>query len=462
MNAYCRSHLKSVPSPLRMPSLDILALLLAVVLVAMNGFFVATEFAIVKVRPTRIEELIRKQRPGARTTRKLISNIDTLLSATQLGITLASLGLGWVGEPALARLLTPLFEEMGIVDPTWMHRISLAVAFVILTFLHILCGELVPKWMAIARAETVALAFAYPMRVFYLTFYPLVWPLNVAARGLMRLGGAKWQSHPELHSEEEIKMIVSQARSAGLLSAARSEVLKKAMSLPTKNARGLMVPRNEVAFLDVNETLEENMARAAESGHTRLPLCDRELDDVIGIIDIREVLFKARHGDVDLRALATPVAYLPELMSGERLLAEFRARHIPMAIVVDEYGGASGIVTPADVVAAVMGEFEDEEESELKPLPGGAYDVEGTVTLEEIENVLKVTLSVRDMRTVAGFLMTRLGRMPKVGDRISESGYSFNVVEVSGPRIAKIRIQREITREMHPPATPSAPQAKPV
>jgi CBS domain containing-hemolysin-like protein len=446
-----------------MPAIDIdvLALLLAIVLVAMNAFFVATEFAIVKVRPTRIEELIRKQRPGARTTRKIISNIDAYLSAAQLGITLASLGLGWVGEPAFARLIQPWLASIGIIDEAWVHRIALAAAFTIITFLHIILGEQAPKFLAIFRAEAVALAVAYPMRVFYIVFFPFIWPLNFLAMWALKVAGVTGLAYgADHHSEEEIKLIVSQARSAGLLSAARSEVLKKAMSLPTKNARHLMVPRSEVAYLDVNEGLEENLARAADSGHTRLPLCDRELDDVLGIIDIREVLFKARADSIDLRAMASPVVYLPELMSGERLLAEFRARHIPMAIVVDEYGGASGIVTPADVVSAVMGEFEDEEESDLKALPGGAYDVEGTVTLEEIENVLKVTLSVRDMRTVAGFLMTRLGRMPRVGDRITEAGYVFHVVEVSGPRIVKIRIQREVARDARP-GTPQPPASPP-
>ncbi|MBI5510061.1 MAG: HlyC/CorC family transporter [Deltaproteobacteria bacterium] len=439
-----------------MPSFDLLALLLALALVALNGFFVATEFAIVKVRPTRIEELIRKHRPGARTTRHMISNIDAYLSAAQLGITLASLGLGWVGEPAFARLIAPHLHTVGISDPVWVDRIALAAAFSLLTLLHIVVGEQAPKFLAIFRAEAVALAIAYPMRLFYTLCLPLIWPLNGLARLALRLAGvAGMRPGADYHSEEELKIIVSQARSAGLLSAARSDVLRRAMSLPTKNARTLMVPRGEVAFLDINETFEENLARASDSGHARFPLCDRELDDVLGIVDIREILFKARHGPIDLRALAAPAVYLPELMSGERLLAEFRARRIPMAVVVDEYGGASGIVTPADVVAAVMGEFEEEDDTYVKPLPGGAYDVEGTVTLEEIENVLKVSLSIRDMRTVGGFLMTRLGRMPKVGDKVIEAAHVFNVIEVHGPRIAKIRIQRETPRDQRaaPPPT---------
>ena len=440
--------------------MDVLALLLALGLVGLNAFFVATEFAIVKVRPTRIEELIRKHRPGATAARRVIQNIDGFLSATQLGITLASLGLGWIGEPAFARLIDGPLISVGVTDPVWIHRISLASAFVIITFLHIVVGELAPKSLAIRRAETVALAVAYPMRVFYTVFFPVIWALNGVANALLRATGIGGSGHGhEHHSEEEIKIILTQARSAGLLSASRSELLRKVLSLPAKTARHLMVPRNEVIFLDVNLSLEENLARAMESGHTRFPLCDRELDDVIGVVDIREVLFRCRSGGVELRGLATPAPYFPELMSGERLLVEFRARRVTMAVVVDEYGGASGIVTPADVVTAVLGDLAEDSEVEVVPLPGGAYDVDGIAPIEEVEETLKTSLNANNMRTVAGFLMERLGRMPRVGDRVVEGGYAFNIIEVAGPRVRRVRIQRESTRETRGVAAPAAPQA---
>ena len=423
--------------------MDAIALLLAFALVALNGFFVATEFAIVKVRPTRIEELIRKHRPGALIVRRVIANLDTYLSATQLGITLASLGLGWIGEPAFARLLLPPLAYLGVTDAYWSHTIGLAAAFFIISFLHIVAGELAPKSIAIRRAEAVALAVAYPMRVFYVLFFPAIWALNGLSNALLRATGVTGGSHTEHHSEEEIKIILTQARSAGLLSASRSDLLRKVLTLPAKTARHLMVPRNEVIFFDVNLPLEENLQRAMASGHTRFPLCDRELDDVIGVVDIRDGLYKARQGDVDLRSLAETAPYFPELMSAERLLIEFRQRRATMAVVVDEYGGASGIVTPADVVSAVMGDLAEDGEVELVPLPGGAYDVDGIVPLEEIEDTLKTSLNADNMRTVAGFLMERLGRMPRVGDRVVEGGYSFNIIEISGPRVRKVRIQRE-------------------
>ena len=434
--------------------MDIIALLLAFALVALNAFFVATEFAIVKVRPTRIEELIRKQRSGAHAARRLIANLDGYLSATQLGITLASLGLGWIGEPAFARLMAAPLAALSITDPTWQHRISLATAFLTISFLHIVAGELAPKSIAIRRAESVALAVAYPMRLFYVLFFPAIWALNGLSNALLRATGVTGAGHAEHHSEEEIKIILSQARSAGLLSASRSELLRKVLTLPAKTARHLMVPRNEVVFLDLNLTLEENVNRAMEAGHTRFPLCDRELDDVVGVLDIRDVLYRSRQDTIDLRALAHPAPYFPELMSAERLLIEFRQRRATMAVVVDEYGGASGIVTPADVISAVMGDLAEEGEADVVPLPGGAYDVDGIAPLEEIEETLKVSLNANNMRTVAGFLMERLGRMPRVGDRVAEAGYTFNIVEVSGPRVRKVRIQRETN-----PAAPATPRA---
>ena len=443
--------------------MDLIALLAAGALVALNAFFVATEFAIVKVRPTRIEELIRKHRPGALAVRRVIGHLDGYLSATQLGITLASLGLGWIGEPAFARLLAGPLQHLGVVDEAWAHTIGLVAAFMTISFLHIVCGELAPKSVAIRRAESVAMAVAYPMRVFYTLFFPAIWCLNALSNALLRATGVTEGGHSDHHSEEEIKIILTQARSAGLLSASRSDLLRKVLTLPAKTARHLMVPRNEVLFLDINATLEENLERAMGSGHTRFPLCDRELDDVIGVVDMREVLYQARRGSVDLRSLAEAAPYFPELMSAERLLVEFRQRHATMAVVVDEYGGASGIVTPADVVSAVMGDLAEDSEAEVVPLPGGAYDVDGIAPLEEIEETLKISLNADNMRTVAGFLMERLGRMPRVGDRVVESGYAFNILEVSGPRVRRVRIQREAplpravptSTAPRPPGTPA-------
>jgi CBS domain containing-hemolysin-like protein len=441
--------------------MDLLALLLAIALVFLNGFFVATEFAIVKVRPTRIQELLAQHRPGAKAATQLTRNLDGYLSATQLGITLASLGLGWIGEPAFAALLNgPMQYWFGITDPEVLQKAALASAFLTITVLHIVIGELVPKSLAILRSESVALAVGYPMQLFYWLFWPGIATLNGLASVIVKRLGVTEGVHLEgHHSEEEIAIILGQARSAGLLSASRSDVLKRALSLPSKTARHLMVPRNEVIFFDLHHDNQENLARAMESGHTRFPLCKRELDDVIGIVDVRDILHRSLSGDdFDWQDLASPPTYFPEMMSAERLLSEFRSRRITVAVIVDEYGGASGIVTAADVVSPVMGDLEaDDDEHDVVELPSGAFDADGLTPLEEVESAIKITISTDDMRTVAGFLMERLGRMPKMGDRVHEGGFTFQVLEVTGPKVGHVRIQRDSLGDTRPTAPSASP-----
>ena len=437
--------------------MDILALLSALALVALNGFFVATEFAIVKVRPTRIEELIRKRKAGAHMVKRITANLDGYLSATQLGITLSSLGLGWLGEPAFASLLRRPLAQLHLVNDETLTVVSFTCAFTMISFLHIVAGELAPKSMAILRAEAVSLAVAYPMRFFYVLFFPFVWALNRVAGILLKMAGVgSLDEGVDNHSEDELKIILAQARRSGNVGGDRGELLRKAMSLPEKTVGHLMVPRNDVIFFDVNLTVTENLKRAQQAGHTHFPLCDRELDDVIGSLDVRDVLFKAREREVDLRELAEPAVYLPEIMSAERLLSEFRSRGLSMAVVVDEYGGAAGIVTATDLAAAVMGEMDDDE-VDMVALPGGAYDVDGVAPLEEVEEALGVSFDVGDeVRTLAGFLMKRMGRVPRPGDRLGFSGYTFQVMDIHGPRIRRIRIQRDQVGVAPPHAGASA------
>jgi len=423
--------------------MDILSLLLAFCLVLLNGFFVATEFAIVKVRPSRIEELIRSKRPGAQGVRHLVTHLDAYLSATQLGITFASLGLGWLGEPAFARLIEWPLRHMGIVDEVWIHRIAMVFAFGTISFLHIVIGELAPKSLALLRAESVAVFAAYPMRVFHALFYPFIYVLNGVSTWVLKCFGFNPDgSEGEMHSEEELKIILAQARSAGLLAGPRAELLQKAIELSTKTARHMMVPRNEVIILDINVKFADNLARVQDSEHSRFPLCDRELDHALGVVHIRDLLNMANanpHGDI--QTIAKPIFYFPEIMRGDKLLSEFPKRDGRMAIVVDEYGGASGILTPGDIVGTVMGDLADSVDTDVVTLPSGAYEVDGVAELDEIEDLLHLDLALDDITTVAGFLMVRLGRMPVQGDQVRESGYIFHVAQVSGPKVKKVRIQ---------------------
>ncbi len=427
--------------------MTILALLAALALLLLNAFFVATEFAIVKVRPTRIEALIAQNRAGAAAVQRMLANLDGYLSIIQLGISVASIGLGSLGEVALDSLLDLAGLELpeGIPDG--------AVAVAIVTILHVVLGELAPKSLAIARSEQVAMWAAYPMRIFYVIFFIPSWLLNSLSNLCLRVVGLPSAAHASAEggvSEEEIRIILGQARSAGLLRANRADLLRKAMSLPQRPARHLMVPRNDVAFFDLNLPLEQNLERVMPAGHGRYPLCDRELDDVRGIMDVRAVLYALQKGEIEpsmtglaYNQFAVTPHYFPESMTGERLLAEFRQHSIRMAIIVDEYGGASGIVTPADIVTVVMGDFDDDNETEVVQLPGGAYDVEGTTPLEDLKETLRIDIPSEEMRTVAGFLMQHLGRMPRIGDRVVHAGFAFDVLDVQGPRVKKVRIHRD-------------------
>lgn len=430
-----------------------LSLLLAFCLVLLNGFFVATEFAIVKLRPSRIEELIRSKRSGAQAVRHLVTNLDAYLSATQLGITFASLGLGWIGEPAFARIIEWPLAWLGIDDPVWVHRIAMVSAFAIISFLHIVVGELAPKSLALLRPETVALFAAYPMRLFHALFFPLIWALNGVARRILKFFGLSFDvGEGEIHSEEELKIILSQARSAGLLAGPRADLLRKSIELSTKTARHMMVPRNEVTILDIHASFADNLARVQSSSHSRFPICDRELDQALGVVHIRDIMQMARDEPRDsIESIATPISYFPEIMRGDRLLAEFPKRESRMAIVVDEYGGASGILTPSDIVATVMGDLGDSDESEVVALPSGAYEVEGVTEIEEIEGILNVKLEVDEVTTVAGFLMQRLGRMPVQGDLVREAEFSFQVTRIVGPKIKKVKIQALENATLAPP-----------
>jgi CBS domain containing-hemolysin-like protein len=423
--------------------MDILSILLAFCLVLLNGFFVATEFAIVKVRPSRIEELIRSKRSGAQGVRHMVTHLDAYLSATQLGITFASLGLGWLGEPAFARLVEWPLMMVGVEDPVWIHRIAMVFAFGTISFLHIVIGELAPKSLALLRAESVAVFAAYPMRVFHTLFYPFIYVLNGVSTWILKCTGLIPDGiEGDLHSEEELKIILAQARSAGLLAGPRAEVLQKAIELSTKTARHMMVPRNEVIVLDINAKFSDNLERVQDSEHSRFPLCDRELDHALGVVHIRDLLNMANSNpDGAIQDIATPIFYFPEIMRGDRLLSEFPKRDGRMAIVVDEYGGASGILTSGDIVGSVMGDLVDSIDTDVVTLPSGAYEVEGVAEIDEIEDLLNLDLELDDITTVAGFMMQRLGRMPIQGDQVREAGFIFQITEIAGPKVKKVKIQ---------------------
>ena len=440
--------------------MDLAPLGLALALVVANGFFVAFEFALVKVRPTQLRALIEHGSAGAKLTLRMRDRLDAYLSASQVGITLASLGLGWVGEPAFARLIEPGIVRLAPnteYAQQVAHTIGLVSAFALITFLHIVVGEQVPKTLAIQRSESTAIALSWPMRVFFTVFYPAIWLLNVGTRAVARIFGLKVTSETqEALGEEELRMIFTSSAEAGLIKHPQAELLQRALAMVEKTARQVLVPRTQMRYVDLEEPLERNVAEARASGHTWLPVCRGNLDQVEGVLNVKDLFFLLSRGELkSIAQVQRPVLFVPENVTLEQLLSEFRRRKKQMAVVVDEHGGTSGIVTISDVVAELVGEVAElgRKVVPVKTLPGGRLELPGTAQLDDLEHTLEVKFDVEEgeVTTLGGYLMAKLGKVPAAGDTWSIDEYQLRVVSMDGPRVLTVRVEPK----QPPPGSPS-------
>jgi CBS domain containing-hemolysin-like protein len=420
-------------------------LLLGLLLVALNGFFVAAEFALAKVRSTQIEPHVQAGERRARLAAHMLRHLDAYLSATQLGITLASIALGWVGEPAFAWLIQPLVAHVPGVSPALLHSISLTAAFAAVSVLHIVFGELVPKSIAIRLPRGTTLWTAAPLYVFYWAMFPAIWLLNHTANGILRLVGIRPVGEHEIaHTEEELRLLLASRQSAELSEEKRG-LLANVFELFDRVARQVMVPRADVVFLSTTRSLADNLGIARGSGHTRFPLCDGDLDRIVGVVHIKD-LFRSERVPEDLRRIARPVKFVPESTPLDKLLTRMRSERLHLAAVIDEYGGVSGIVTLENVIEEIVGPIQDEfdaEKPELVDRGDGVWQVSGSMLVMDLEDELGLELSDRDEDTVAGLVLSELGRRPRVGDRVEVAGLGFEVLEVQGNRIRSLRLVRE-------------------
>ena len=427
------------PEPLFSP---LVGLLLGLALVALNGFFVAAEFALAKVRPTQVDAAVRAGDGRARVARHMLRHLDAYLSATQLGITLASIALGWVGEPAFAWLIEPWVARLPGASPALLHSLSLTAAFATVSVLHIVFGELVPKSVAIRAPQGTALWTAFPLYAFYWLAFPAIWLLNHAANGILRLAGLRPASeHDIAHSEEEIRLLLA-SRHGAELSDDKRDLLANVFELSERIARQVMVPRADAVYLSTRLPLAANLATARASGHTRFPLCDGDLDRVVGVVHIKD-LFRAERVPDDLTLLARPVRFVPETTPLDKLLARMRSERLHLAAVIDEYGGVSGLVTLENVIEEIVGPIQDEfdaERPELVARGEGVYQVSGAMLVVDLEDELGLEFSDRDEDTVAGLVLSELGRRPRVGDRVEVAGLRFEVLEVQGTRVRALRL----------------------
>jgi CBS domain containing-hemolysin-like protein len=415
-------------------------------LILANAFFVAAEFALVKVRGARIEDLARRGSPLARVARRVINNLDTSLAAAQLGVTLASLGLGWIGEPTVAQLIEPLLNFVGIWSPTVVHGSSFAVAFVLITALHIIVGEQMPKFLGIRNSQEVALWTSLPFLLFSWCFYPALWALNACANGLLRLLGVRDVSAQELaHSEEELRVILSESQRHGALSAGKVNLLENVLDMAGRTAMEVMVPRPDIDYLSLNKNWKENLEAIYRTGHTRYPLCETDIDHVIGMVHIKDIFLQRIEikSPADLLKIKREVLLVPESRPLEALQQDFQQRRLHMAIIVDEYGSTTGLVTLEDILEELVGEIQDEFDAEPPKLEltseGAAVD--GQMLLAEVTEALGLAeVEVKDTHTIGGYVNAQLGRIARIGDTVNLDDHRVKVVEMSGRRITRVLI----------------------
>jgi putative hemolysin len=434
---------------------SILGLVAVALLVLANGFFVATEFAIVAARRSRLEQLAAAGHPTAQAARDIVGHLDAYIAACQLGITMASLALGWIGEPAFAHLIEPPLERLvGQFAPVAGHGLSAGIAFALITALHIVIGELAPKGFALQRPEGTALWVARPMQLFYLLFRWPITALNAVGNGVLRLFGLRPAAgHEMVHSVEELRLLVTGMQEAGVVEASEARIASRAFQFGDLTAGALMTPRTEIEAVPITAGRDVLLARARSTSHSRLLVYEGSLDNVVGVLHVRD-LFKVLDAPpeaFDLRTLLRPVLVAPASKPADDLLDEMRAARRQMALVVDEYGGTAGIVTLENLVEALVGRIEEESTLEgdviLATAPqvetDGSLVLDGLTRLDEFEEMtgLRVEREMHEaVETLGGLVMTGLGRLPVVGDEVTTAGRTLRVEQLDGRRVALVRL----------------------
>ena len=426
----------------------VLAKLAAIsVLVGLNGFFVACEFAIVKVRGSQLEGLIDEGNLRASFVKHVRSHLDAYLSATQLGITLASLALGWVGEQFLAQMLQPFFGLLHIYSHAFVTTVSVALAFVGITFLHIVFGELGPKYTAIGNPLGVALRLIRPLGLFYTVFRPAIWLLHKSSNLLLqRLLRLKPVPATELaHSEEELRLILEQSEKVHEVSPLGRQLVVNVLDLRDRVVRDIMTPRGEVVYLDLEEDFETNLKKVIESRHTRFPLCRGHLDNTVGLVHVKELVPMMRDRQPDLMRIRRELIPVPEMMALEKLLNLFLGRHAHLAMVVDEYGGTVGMVTLENVLEELVGDIQDEfdaEKEEFRKLNENEFVVDGALGLYELHDTAGLELESADVSTIGGYVTHLLGHLPRQGEQVQIGDYLVTVTQADSRRVRQLHFRK--------------------
>lgn len=423
-----------------------LLIVLAFFLVLLNGFFVLSEFAIVKVRRSRLEELSKAGVPNAKLALKMSGELDSYLSATQLGITLSSLALGWIGEPAVAKLLEVPFAYIFGERKDLITLVSFIIAFTFITLTHVVMGELIPKSIAIAKSEKMSLGIAKPLHVFWILFYPFIKIFDkLAAFFLRKMGIEHACEHESAHSEEELKFIAGESLKGGYIDSVEEEIIKNAVDFSDTIAKEVMTPRQDMVCLDAEDSYEENIQVIKNTRHTRYPYCKGDKDTILGMLHIRDILeneFSERPAH-DLDKLVRDMIIVPESASIASVLAKMNRRQIHTALVIDEYGGTSGLLTMEDIIEEIMGDIADEHDpkssDECRQLDENTFDFDGMISIEDAFEKLGADMEEPEQVTLGGYVFNLFGRLPLEGESIEDGICSYKILKMDGARIKKIR-----------------------
>ena len=422
------------------------AVLITLLLVLLNGFFVAAEYAFVRVRETQLDELAAGGNAAAKRAKKVSDRLDSYIGAAQLGVTLASLAIGWIGEPAVAALISPAFGWLRDISEPLFHVLAFAIAFAAITYAHIVIGELAPKYLAIQRALRVAMLCAYPLDVFYQIVRPFNWLVSKSANTIVSWLGIKPHEALDAHSDEELKMLVAASAKQGVLQESERVIVGNALDFADTVVRQVMVPRTEIVAVPEDLDLAGLVAMARQTRFSRFPVYREDLDHIVGLVHVKDLVGVDRTSHATARDLMRRVPAIPETLRLDQALAEFRRQRAGLAIVIDEFGGTAGLVTLEDVIEQLVGEVTDEfdagEVQRIKEESPGTFVFDGLVALDDLRERLNLGLADEPYDTVGGMVFGRLGRLAKVGDAVEIEGYRFTVTQVDGRRVAQVRVQR--------------------
>ena len=434
---------------------------IVLLLVALNAFFVASEFSLVAVRRSRIEEMAAGGDGGAKRVQKALAHLDRYIAGTQLGITFASLGLGWVGEPALAVILDKMLSYFGTnleAGTTTHSALALGLGFFILTFMHIVFGELAPKSIALISPEAVSKFVARPLILFSRLMTPLIWLFNGAANSILRLFGVNPASEAHSHSADELRLLVMQARAHGTLDESDSAMLAGVFDFHEKKARDVMRPRTDVVALDVESTEAEVWSVIREERYSRYPVVRESLDDVIGVFLAKDLWLRDTSAPFSLTELVREALYIPDSRPAERVLDDLRRTRAHLAVVLDEHGGTAGIITMEDLIEEVIGDISDEYDMAARTSieSNGVLELDGTMSLIDVRSDHRVQVPEGDWATLGGYAFAQLGRLPRMGDRVPVPGGELEVIAMDGRRIAALRVHRAVPAGISPQSSTKA------